>query len=195
MVTGLYDVTTGYCCYNVGPTYTDALCTCPNNIPSTINSPCRTTFHLIFLHLFFVFLFDRVGSITPTSVTCNRLCVNGGVCNIVNGQSVCWCPLGYSGSNCEIQGIRNTNERIQRTKFVLIFLFRYSKSMLHRTLSSRYLLRTANWSFNLCLLSMFTRLSWFNLQSMYVRIESICRTYFSRCSIRLFHLSTYWCFS
>ena len=35
---------------------------------------------------------------------CTRTCVNGGVCNVVNGQQVCWCSLGFSGANCEIQG-------------------------------------------------------------------------------------------
>ncbi len=37
-------------------------------------------------------------------LTCSRTCVNGGVCNIVNGQQVCWCQLGFNGPNCEIQG-------------------------------------------------------------------------------------------
>lgn len=44
------------------------------------------------------------GSVTTNPGVCTKLCVNGGVCNIVNGQQVCWCQLGYSGANCEIQG-------------------------------------------------------------------------------------------
>jgi len=45
------------------------------------------------------------GSVTPSQGTCTKMCANGGVCNVVNGQEVCWCQLGFSGSNCEVQGI------------------------------------------------------------------------------------------
>lgn len=42
--------------------------------------------------------------VNPNQGTCTKTCVNGGVCNIVNNQQVCWCQLGFSGANCEIQG-------------------------------------------------------------------------------------------
>ena len=45
-----------------------------------------------------------IAPVTPIQVRCTKTCVNGGVCNIVNNQQVCWCQLGYDGANCEIQG-------------------------------------------------------------------------------------------
>jgi hypothetical protein len=44
--------------------------------------------------------------VVPNQVACSKTCVNGGVCNIVNNQQVCWCQLGYSGDSCELQGIQ-----------------------------------------------------------------------------------------
>ncbi len=50
-------------------------------------------------------MFIGTGTTNPINPTgCSRPCVNGGVCNIVNGQEVCWCQLGFSGANCEVQG-------------------------------------------------------------------------------------------
>jgi hypothetical protein len=47
----------------------------------------------------------HIGSGTTGQLICTLPCVNGGVCNIINGQQqVCLCPLGFSGANCEIQG-------------------------------------------------------------------------------------------
>ena len=40
LVPGVYDSTTGYCCIDIAPAYTDSRCTCPNNV-QTINTPCR----------------------------------------------------------------------------------------------------------------------------------------------------------
>ncbi|CAF1071285.1 unnamed protein product [Adineta steineri] len=88
------DALNGYCCYNIPPNYVDALCTCPNNIAPVVNAPCR-----------YAGIGVGVPGINPT--ICTKTCVNGGVCNIVNGQQVCWCQLGFSGENCEIQGITN----------------------------------------------------------------------------------------
>ncbi|CAF3306559.1 unnamed protein product [Rotaria socialis] len=84
LIAGLYEPSNGYCCYDVPPTFRDALCTCPNNVQAVVNAPCRTT---------------------TNQAICSKRCVNGGVCNIVNGQEVCWCQLGFSGAYCEIQGI------------------------------------------------------------------------------------------
>jgi len=54
-----------------------------------------------FLHI----LILNIGTgAAPGQAFCNRTCVNGGVCNIVNNQQVCWCTLGFSGSYCELQG-------------------------------------------------------------------------------------------
>ena len=83
LVPGTYDASNGYCCYDVPPS--DSVCTCPNGVASVLNGPCRTT-------------------TTTNQFSCNRTCVNGGVCNIVNGSEVCWCTLGFSGSFCELQG-------------------------------------------------------------------------------------------
>jgi hypothetical protein len=41
LVTGSFDATNGYCCYDVPPTYTDSVCTCPNNVQPVLNGPCR----------------------------------------------------------------------------------------------------------------------------------------------------------
>ncbi|CAF0995113.1 unnamed protein product [Adineta steineri] len=81
-----YGPYTGHCCYDV-PGSTDSVCVCPNNVAPVLNGPCLT------------------GTAVVSPTTCNRACVNGGVCNIVSNQQVCWCTLGYSGSFCEIQGI------------------------------------------------------------------------------------------
>ncbi|CAF1046582.1 unnamed protein product [Rotaria sp. Silwood1] len=86
LVPGVFDPLNGYCCYDVPPNYAHALCTCPNNVTPVVNAPCRTNIN---------------------QARCTKLCVNGGVCNIVSGQEVCWCQLGFTGPNCEVQGIRN----------------------------------------------------------------------------------------
>ncbi|CAF2997008.1 unnamed protein product [Rotaria sp. Silwood2] len=86
LVPGVYEPANGYCCLDIPPNYRDSLCTCPNNVQPVVNAPCRTS------------------TIQPR---CTKLCVNGGVCNVVNGQEVCWCQLGFSGVHCEIQGIQN----------------------------------------------------------------------------------------
>jgi hypothetical protein len=46
----------------------------------------------------------HIGSGAIGQLTCTLPCVNGGVCNIINGQQICSCQLGFSGANCEIQG-------------------------------------------------------------------------------------------
>ncbi len=40
LVPGIYDVVTGYCCTDIPPAYTDAVCSCPNNATPVINGPC-----------------------------------------------------------------------------------------------------------------------------------------------------------
>ncbi|CAF3703948.1 unnamed protein product [Rotaria sordida] len=85
LVPGQFDASNGYCCYDVPSTSTDSVCTCPNNVVPVLNAPCRT-------------------AISVNQASCNRTCLNGGVCNIVNGTQVCWCGLGYTGSSCELQG-------------------------------------------------------------------------------------------
>ena len=133
LVSGLYDGTTGYCCYDVPPYYTDFVCACPNSAQTFLNRACGERIsHNLFLFIFVVL----IAPVTPNQGVCTKNCVNGGVCNIVNNQQVCWCQLGFSGANCEIQG---------RTWFVLIMSFerrfiRYPKSMLCWFLSSRNLL-------------------------------------------------------
>ncbi len=37
---GIYDAVTGYCCTDIPPSYTDAVCSCPNNATPVINGPC-----------------------------------------------------------------------------------------------------------------------------------------------------------
>ncbi|CAF4382448.1 unnamed protein product, partial [Adineta steineri] len=69
------DALNGYCCYNIPPNYVDSLCTCPNNIAPVVNAPCR-----------YAGIGVGVPGIYPT--TCTKTCVNGGVCNVVNGQQV-----------------------------------------------------------------------------------------------------------
>jgi hypothetical protein len=34
-----FDASTGYCCIDIPPN--DSVCTCPNNVPSVLNGPCR----------------------------------------------------------------------------------------------------------------------------------------------------------
>ena len=48
-----------------------------------------------------------LGTVNPLQAACTKTCVNGGVCNVVNGQQVCWCQSGFSGDHCEIQGRLN----------------------------------------------------------------------------------------
>ncbi|CAF0740142.1 unnamed protein product [Rotaria sp. Silwood1] len=85
LVPGQFDAFTGYCCYDIPTSSGNSVCTCPSAQP-VVNGPCRTS-----------------GIIGPG--VCNRTCVNGGVCNIVNGANVCWCASGFTGANCELQGI------------------------------------------------------------------------------------------
>ncbi|CAF0728861.1 unnamed protein product [Adineta ricciae] len=85
LIAGSFDAANGYCCYDIPPYNTDSVCTCPN-AAAVLNGPCRT-------------------GVSPNQGACNRTCINGGVCNVVNGQQVCWCTLGFSGSFCELQGI------------------------------------------------------------------------------------------
>ncbi|UJR13808.1 hypothetical protein I4U23_000819 [Adineta vaga] len=85
LVPGVFDSFTGYCCNDLPPSYNTVLCTCPNNIQSVVNAPCR--------------------AVNPFQAACAKTCVNSGVCNVVNGQQVCWCQLGFSGEHCEIQGM------------------------------------------------------------------------------------------
>ena len=40
LIAGSFDATNGYCCYDVPPYNTDAVCTCPNASP-VLNAPCR----------------------------------------------------------------------------------------------------------------------------------------------------------
>ncbi len=40
LVPGIYDAVTGYCCTDIPPSYTDAVCSCPNNATPVINGPC-----------------------------------------------------------------------------------------------------------------------------------------------------------
>jgi hypothetical protein len=40
LVPGIYDSVTGYCCTDIPPSYTDAVCSCPNNATPVINGPC-----------------------------------------------------------------------------------------------------------------------------------------------------------
>ncbi len=47
---------------------------------------------------------NATASAGQAQTVCNRTCLNNGVCNIVNNQQVCWCPLGYAGAFCELQG-------------------------------------------------------------------------------------------
>ena len=55
----------------------------------------------------------------PGQAFCNRTCLNGGVCNIVNGSEVCYCPSGYLGSFCEIQGeLKSVKEAFLRKMFL-----------------------------------------------------------------------------
>ncbi len=34
---------------------------------------------------------------------CNKKCLNGGTCVIINNKFVCICPKGYYGDNCELK--------------------------------------------------------------------------------------------
>lgn len=80
-----------------------------------------------------------IGSITPNQAACTKTCVNGGVCNIVNGQQVCWCQLGYSGTNCEIQG--NNYISIHSFNYLLTnIFFSCSKSLYCWCMFSWYML-------------------------------------------------------
>ena len=53
--------------------------------------------------------------------SCNLNCVNGGTCQIVNGQPQCQCPCLYSGSacqNCKLSHIKQTNPATKLRKLL-----------------------------------------------------------------------------
>jgi len=87
---------------------------------------------------YFVYIFILyTGSSTTLPTGCTKQCVNGGVCNIVNGQQVCYCQLGFSGDYCEVQGWLELIIYFVKLIFKLI---RYSKSLLYWFMSSWKLL-------------------------------------------------------
>lgn len=113
-------------------------------------------------------LFCVLGTTTgPTSGTCTRTCVNGGVCNIVNGTQVCWCLLGYSGSFCELKGQLNQSIAAFRSWYSNR-CSRSRHSLFDVTLCRWHLLRTHHRNQYLLLLPMYTRLYRSDMPSMYV---------------------------
>ena len=87
------------------------------------------------------------------------------MCNIVGGQQVCWCLLGFSGSFCELQGKYSSRGAFERCDEHWI---RSLHSLCQRTLYFRYMFRKDNWHQPLRLLPMHTRLHGSDMQSMYV---------------------------
>jgi len=55
LIAGVFDSFNGYCCYDIPGSYGNALCTCPNNIQSVVNAPCRKKI-LDSIHVYFFFI-------------------------------------------------------------------------------------------------------------------------------------------
>jgi len=90
-------------------------------------------YEIVYIYIFILY----TGSSTTLPTGCTKQCVNGGVCNIVNGQQVCYCQLGFSGDYCEVQGWLELIIYFVKLIFKLI---RYSKSLLCWFMSSWKLL-------------------------------------------------------
>ncbi|CAF1169693.1 unnamed protein product [Rotaria sordida] len=103
LVSGAFEPSTGYSCYDVPSSYGHSVCVCPNNVVPVVNGPCRKKT----LDSFHIQTFRKKTGTNTYQAACSKVCVNGGVCNVVSGQHVCWCQLGYSGPHCEVQGIQN----------------------------------------------------------------------------------------
>ncbi len=110
-----------------------------------------------------------VGTTTINPIYCNRICLNGGVCNLVNNQEFCVCPIGFSGLNCEVQG--SLLSIIACSKNFILHKIRSSSSLCCWFMSSWNLLWANSWSKYTCLLSMYGWLYRSYMQPTYIFID------------------------
>ena len=164
LVPGLYEPATGYCCYDLAPNYVDALCTCPNNIRSIVNAPCRK--HTISkwpIHGFCLQALWRPSR--PLAHVCASMVVSviSSTGNLYAGVPRVSRDLTVKSKVSSFPGSRGW------ISFIWLFRFvRHCNSLLPWPLSSRNLFGTTSWGHFVCLLPMCTRLQRNHMQSMFV---------------------------
>ena len=131
-----------YCnrvCYNGGVCNVQngqQICICPIGVTGLSCEYQGSLFSIVFYSKKLVL---SVGGVTISPIYCNRICFNGGVCNVQNGLQICVCPLGFTGPNCEVQGSL-FSIIVSYSKNFLLHEIRYSNSLCSWLLSSWNLL-------------------------------------------------------